>query len=99
MRETADRLRKLYAPDERREEPEGLAESGERLLDADSDRIGDVDNDDEGLSAVLIRRRDWRGCSVLSPSEVMARLNRRCDVDQAKYITQSVLLSAFFLER
>ncbi|KAI7498774.1 hypothetical protein KC357_g105 [Hortaea werneckii] len=41
VRETADRLRKLYAPDERREEPEGLAESGERLLDADSDRIGD----------------------------------------------------------
>lgn len=67
-------------PDERREEPEGLAERGERLLDADSDRTGDVEEgDDEGVfSAVLSRRRDWRGWSVLSPSEVMVRL--RVDV-------------------
>lgn len=67
-------------PDERREEPEGLAERGERLLDADSDRTGDGEegDDEEVFSAVLSRRSDWRGWSVLSPSEVMVRL--RVDV-------------------
>lgn len=44
------------------------------MLEADSERTGDVDVDvdEEVFSAVLSRRRDCRGCSVLSPSEVMA---------------------------